>query len=39
MKHLFASLMLLSPLAANAQKIDFDLSGKESTSTEEGFTS
>lgn len=39
MKHIFASLMILSSLGANAQKIDFNLSGKESTSTEEGFSS
>lgn len=31
--------MLLSPLAAGAQRIDFDLSGKESTSTEGTFIS
>lgn len=39
MKHLFASMMILSSLGASAQKIDFNLSGKENTSTEEGFTS
>lgn len=39
MKHIFTSLMLLSSLGASAQKIDFNLSGKENTSTEEGFSS
>ena len=39
MKHIFASMMILSSLGASAQKIDFNLSGKENTSTEEGFTS
>ena len=39
MKHIFASLMILSSLGASAQKIDFNLSGKENSSTEEGFSS
>ena len=39
MKHIFASLMILSSLGASAQKIDFNFSGQENKSTEEGFSS
>lgn len=39
MKYKLTTLLALASLSSQAQKIDFNLSGKENTSTEDGFTS
>lgn len=39
MKKALTSLLACTVMGANAQKIDFNLSGKESTSNEDGYTS
>lgn len=39
MRYKLTTLLALASLSSQAQKIDFNLSGKENTSTEDGFTS